>query len=166
MKDESICEYCGANCQGGAAHFARVEAGERFKMFYFGCSGAAGHYMFCTSPARTLDERRQLSGFTKRNPWGYGIDGGLCPKGKEQVQGRALVHHRDGWTALSFWDRSADNRMGSSSTFLAEGEFDFVQMCALAAKCWPRIWARFGFEIVDAAAAFAQLPPRAEAQQD
>lgn len=149
MEAETICEYCGPRCLGGAAHNARAEDGERFKMFYFGCSVGAGHYMFCSTPARTLEERRHLSDFTKRNPWGYGVDGGLCPKGKDQVEGRALVHHRDGWTAISFWDRSVDDRFGCSSTFLAEGEFTFGEMCALAAKLWPTIWTRYKFEVLE-----------------
>src|ERR1700693_4562864 len=77
------------------------------KVYFFGCMRGPGHYLHSNPSPRGLTERRALCAIERSNPWGYKIDGKLCPAGA-QVQGRALVHHKDGWTALSFWDRSVD----------------------------------------------------------
>jgi hypothetical protein len=111
------------------------------KVYYFG--------MHRPEPDRTLGECRATSYFTERNPWGYAIDGGLCPKGPE-IEGRALIHHKDGWTAMSFWDRSVDHRGKCNSSFLAEGTFTFEEMLAIAREKFPRVVGRFKFEIVPA----------------
>lgn len=112
-------------------------------IYYFGCIGDAGHYMH-----GPRGERRERQIFD-RNPWGHGVDGGLCAPGP-QVQGRALLHHKDHWTALAFWDRSVDDRSGSNSVFLAEGDFDFGHMLQLAHEHFPQVFARFTFEVVPA----------------
>ena len=36
-------------------------------------------------------------------------------------QGEAIIHHKNGWTALSLWDSTIDTRPGCSSTYLAKG---------------------------------------------
>jgi hypothetical protein len=117
-------------------------------VFYFGCVQTSGHFLWDTS-FRTLSART--------TPWGNGIDGKLCPgtvdrrlgcvPTEEQEQGRAVLHHRDGWTALAFWDRSVDERGGSNSVFVARGTFTADEMIAKAREAFPRIWARFGFEV-------------------
>lgn len=113
------------------------------KIYYFGCIDRPGHYMH---GPRGYD--READRFTEGNPWGYKIDGRLCPSGPE-VEGRALVHHKDGWTALSFWDRSVDRRGKCNSNFLAEGTFTFAEMIELARQHFPKVVARFSFPIVE-----------------
>jgi hypothetical protein len=114
------------------------------KVYYFGCIDRPGHFMHAPH-----GYDREASAFTKNNPWGYKIDSRLCPDGPE-VEGRALVHHKDGWTALSFWDRSVDRRGKCNSNFLAEGTHDFAAMVKIAQEHFPRIMGRFSFPIVEA----------------
>jgi hypothetical protein len=118
----------------------------QMKMYYFGCVGKSGHYMFQPSDSYPKQDHT----FTRDNPWGYQVDSGLCPSGP-QVEGRAMIHHKDGWTALSFWDRSVDRRSGSNSNFLAEGTFTFAEMVEFAKERFPKIMARFAFTISSAA---------------
>lgn len=113
------------------------------KVFYFGCVGEYGHYMF-EPPGVKRDA------FTHTNPWGTKVDGGLCPTGgSTQEQGRALVHHKDGWTAMAFWDRSVDHRPGSCSVFLAQGTHAFEEMLRIANESFPKVTARYEFSITD-----------------
>lgn len=106
--------------------------------YYFGCIGGSGHYMFHASGSPRLSYFQQ--------PW-QKLDGGLQPTG-QQVQGPALLHHKDGWTALCFWDRSVDGRPGSNSNFLSTGNHTFEEMIELAKKYFPMVMARFNFSIV------------------
>lgn len=69
------------------------------KFYYFGCDGQAGHYMF--APSMRTDFH-----FARKNPWGIDIDGGLLKGTKEKF----IVAHKDGWTALAFWDNTVDTR--------------------------------------------------------
>ncbi len=109
-------------------------------VFYFGCIGDIGHYMFNTH-GRSVRDVGDM-------PWGrYGEDGKLPPEEGGQVQGEALVHHKDGWTALSFWDRSVDTRFGCNSNFFFRGTYDFAEAVALARTAFPQVWARFTFDV-------------------
>lgn len=76
------------------------------------------------------------------------IDGGLCPGHSASPQGRAALHHKNGWTALAFWDRSDDTRPGSHSTFFIEGTHDFETMKRLCQERFPEVWKRYTFEVV------------------
>lgn len=116
------------------------------RIYYFGPWDQAGHHMRARGIPADLEERRAISGFTYTNPWGTKIDGGLCPKDTGE-EGRALVHHRNGWTALSFWDYSVDTRPGSNSTYLAEGEFTFEEMVAMAKEHFAYRWNKMAFEV-------------------
>lgn len=112
------------------------------KILYFGCipsMGEVGHYMWKASGEKDWD-------LIRGNPWGYKVDGGLCPKGPG-----ALRHCKDGWTCISFWDRSGDQRPGSNSNFLVQGEFSFAEMVALGRQQFPAVFARIKFEIVEVA---------------
>ena len=119
------------------------------KVFYFGCYGNAGHYMRAPGGS-ALRSTRAEHDFTISNPWGYNIDGELCvsPE-RRQVQGVTKVHHKDGWTAISFWDRSVDSRPGSNSALLAEGEHTFEGMMALFNHYFPEVLKRYKFPIVE-----------------
>jgi hypothetical protein len=124
------------------------------KAYYFGCVARAGHYLFgANGEAIYHDERKAMA-----LPWKDSeIDGKLAPQPRlqpalrEQAQpeGQAVVHHREGWTALSFWDRSVDGRPGSNSTFFVEGTHEFPAMLQLVRELFPRIVKRFKFEIVE-----------------
>lgn len=112
------------------------------KVFYFGFAGN-GHHMYEPGGGYHV---------VVQTPWGEHPDGTLCPKGGKvyQEQGKALLHRKDGWTALSFWDRSGDTRYSSNSNFFVRGEYAFGEMLALARAQFPGVFARMGFEIADA----------------
>ncbi len=92
-------------------------------MYYFGCwrlHTNDGHRLY--RPEGSSAWRLLMDGGL---PWTAAqIDTGLCPHGvgltAQQPEGAALLHHKKGWTALAFWDRSADRRRNSNS----------VQQCA------------------------------------
>ncbi|MGK3995130.1 hypothetical protein [Sorangium sp. So ce1024] len=69
---------------------------------------------------------------------------------RDQPEGIVRLHRRDGWTAISFWDRSGDGRYSSSSTFVAAGERGAREMVELFRRRFPAIWERITrrFELV------------------
>lgn len=107
--------------------------GVNVKAYYFGCIGQAGHYMHDENLQRAHD-------FLKTNPWGYSVDGTLCPSIDSQSLG---IHWKDDWTALAFWDRSVDSRPGSNSVFLIEGTHGFDKMKKFIVEKFPSIVERF-----------------------
>lgn len=141
-------------------HEAKPVAATRF--YFFGVLQQVGHYWH---PAE-VHTQNFVDYRPAGCPWGdYSrqIDGTLCRPmlggrkrgeevGKEdQVEGLAWLHVKDGWTALSYWDRSGpDTRFGCNSNFIAEGLFDFKQMLELARKHFPTVIERTKgkFEIV------------------
>ena len=104
------------------------------KVFYFGFLGS-GHHMY--EPGEELYLRNL------ETPWGSYPDGTLCPE-KTWENGLALLHHKDGWTALAFWDFSGDSRPGSHSTFLVRGTYAFDEMLELCKAQWSGVFARIG----------------------
>lgn len=78
-------------------------------------------------------------------PWDR-IDNYLNPK--EQVEGWALLHHKDGWTALAFADRTDDSRPNSNSVFFFKGTFTFEETMDKVHEYFPHILSRFKFKIV------------------
>lgn len=123
------------------------------EMFYFGPWGEPGHYLFNEHGTWAHKEEYRI-------PWKWAIDGCLQPgcrpdgngryhhDGDPEIQGQALLHHKDGWTALSFWDRSVDTRFASNSNYFAEGIFTFEQMVEMARKRFADRWNRMKFEVV------------------
>lgn len=109
------------------------------RVYYFGCNERAGHFLWDPSLFLTQND--------DKIPW-RNIDGGLCPKNKE-VEGEALLHVKDGWTAISFWDRSVDKRGACNSSFIAEGVHTFDEMCKIAQEKFPKVWGRFPFKITE-----------------
>lgn len=105
------------------------------RVYYYGCADQSGHYMH--KPGMITDWK-----FLDTNPWGFAVDGGLL-KGRKETY---VLSHKDGWTALSFWDNSVDTRPGSNSNFLAEGDFTENQMREIAWKYFPKISARIKLE--------------------
>jgi len=118
------------------------------RIFHYGCANnSKGHYVHTGKGLNPYGPEK--NSFLETNPWGYEVDSGLCPKGPE-IAGRALIHHKDGWTAMSFWDRSVDTRGKSNSNFFAEGTHTFDEMVAIAKEHFTEIMARFTFPIVEA----------------
>jgi hypothetical protein len=121
------------------------------KVFYFGCMGKKGHRLY---DADGEDMHRIVT-----TPWGSYPDGTLCPEGlvlrnlgeasNAQPEGKALLHHKDGWTALGFWDRSGDDRWNSNSNFLVRGTYTFDEMLALAKEQFRGIFATIKFPITE-----------------
>jgi len=102
-------------------------------LYYHGCLGQPGHYLY--RPPGISSSRRKLT------PFGWELDGGYAPKGR-QVEGRARLVHDKGWTILAFWDRTGDTRGNSNSAFLIEGEHTFDEMVAMAQEHYPKVWKR------------------------
>lgn len=64
----------------------------------------------------------------------------------QQTQGKEYLHHfptSDGiWTVLAIWDRTADSRYGSLSSFVSKGQHTAEAMWKEARKRYPRITGR------------------------
>ena len=121
--------------------------------YYFGCVDHPGHFLFVSDgsergfrPCRWnetpepfgVDGRKLDGGYApgpRKADWWY-------PDGAYQIQSLGQLHHVDGWTVLSMWDRSVDARMGCNSSFLIRGKHTFNEMVALAAKHFPEVWKR------------------------
>ena len=123
-------------------------------VLYFGCIGRAGHFLWSREgTGRPCTDRRDRELAQRLG----GLDGALCWNSKsgrysherDETEGLAFVTHREGWTALAFWDRSVDGRGACNSAFLAEGTLTFAQIVRHARLRWPEVWARFPFEIVE-----------------
>lgn len=115
-------------------------------MLYFGPWDGLGHFMHMEEGRRPPREQK------KEGPWDPfkpgGPDGGLQPEGPQE-EGKALLHHKDGWTALAFWDRTVDHRGNSCSTYIAEGVFTFTEMVEMAKTRFAPRWNKMKFEVVE-----------------
>ena len=121
-------------------------------MVYFGPYRESGHYFFTEEGVCHSGDRYQDVPWTAAE-----IDGSLQPgrvlwrdhwtQRGPMREGEALLHHKDGWTALSLWDSSVDTRPGSSSTCIAKGTFNFEEMVALARERFTERWNRLKFEV-------------------
>ena len=117
-------------------------------MFYFGPWDRPGHYFFSENGRPIYDYPHP------EVPWKK-VDGVLQPNCTEvpwkrtdpEIEGEALLHHKDGWTALCFWDRSIDTRMGCNSNYFAKGTFTFEQMIEMAKTRFAERWNKMKFEV-------------------
>lgn len=108
-------------------------------VYYFGCWGGIGHHLWTT--------RGNFAEVC--HSWGsneYGLDGRLTPTDTKH-EGVARLVHKDGWTALAFWDRSVDRRGGSNSVFLFDAALTFDDAVNEAKRAFPSVWARFKFDV-------------------
>lgn len=117
------------------------------KTYFFGCARTGtdrqvGHYLYGKNAT-------PLYGRDDTTPWGRTPDGTLAPN-STAAAGVASLHHKDGWTALSFWDYSGDSRGKSNSNFFFEGEYGFDEAVSLMREQYPKIVARFKFPIAKA----------------
>lgn len=119
------------------------------KMLYFGCWDQPGHYLVNVHGAHQWHEKGSPKYVL---PWDR-IDGALCYGCKgdydngPQKEGLAKLHQKNGWTALSFWDRSVDKRGGCNSNFFLPAIVSFDEMVRLAKQQFPQIWARYKFPV-------------------
>lgn len=104
---------------------------------YFGPIRQPGHYFWIRQRERSIKTE---------NPWKYAVDGKLQPEGKE-TEGLAKLHHKDGWTALAFWDRTVDTRPGSCSTYLSDTIMTFDEIVAASKAAFPDRWNQMKFEV-------------------
>lgn len=112
-------------------------------VYYFGCINDCGHYLWHPTKGKTHYKEINIT------PWGENIDGGIFGTSKLKNE-LGLIHTqtKDGWTVISFADRSVDSRLGSHSTFVVEGEFTVDELLTEARKQWPQIFSRQGFPTV------------------
>ncbi len=121
------------------------------RMFYFGPWDQAGHFFWSEHGGRVTREVENSL------PWkDWEIDGKLQPRcydkrghwehGRE-VEGEALLHHKNGWTCLSFWDRSVDTRGACNSTYFAEGTFTFEEMVEMSKTRFAKRWNKMNFKV-------------------
>lgn len=111
-------------------------------IYYYGAIGSAGHYLW-------ESDTRSYHVYDQPHPWGRKIDGTLTPEDISQGEGIALVTHKQGWTALSFWDRTVDKRRGSHSTYVINSIHTFEEMVILAKENFPKRWGAMSFEVVE-----------------
>jgi hypothetical protein len=113
------------------------EARERDReIFHFGVweNDSAGHY--------THGENGRTLGFNQIGPWTM-FDGNLAPGGRHKdVEGATAIHYFEGWTAISFWDRSSDTRGGCNTGFFVARVCSFEELCELAEERYPKQWKR------------------------
>lgn len=109
------------------------------RWLYFGYWGEPGHYLW------TPDKKRLWN--DPEVPWND-LDGCLCPgyvnqyKRGPEIPGQGLLHHRDGWTAFAFWDRTGDRRGASNSVLLWNRIATFDGLLARARAAFPEIFKR------------------------
>ena len=116
------------------------------KVFYFGCIEGTGHYLWAASGARLHHESHP--DFPADFPVQiHALDGGLMPPKQPPPQERAFLAHINGWTIISFTDCSVDKRPGSHSAFIVRGIMNLTPVLDIARQAFPRIFARFSFEI-------------------
>lgn len=109
-------------------------------LFFFGAWDEAGHYL--------RDVNGRMLWPSQIGPWTLGqLDGDLQPKDPQQSQGEAMLHQADGWTALAFWDRSVDQRMGSCSVYVADAPLSFDEIVELAKSRFGHRWDRMPFAV-------------------
>lgn len=115
------------------------------RTYYFGTRGRPGHWLV-DEQRRSVDTNHKYGEdfrFDWPGPWHH-IDGVLNPS---ERQGEAALHHKDGWTALAFANRTDDKRGGSNSVFFFDALLTFDEAVAAAKKAWPDV-TKFEFEIV------------------
>lgn len=106
--------------------------------YYFGCYKDPGHYLFDVSMRRVY--KPKLPDDFPVNP--DILDAGLLPPKLPQVEGQIFLNHINGWTILSFWDRSIDKRPSSNSAFVIRGIHKADEAFRLADESFHDVVAR------------------------
>ena len=113
---------------------------ENLIVLCFGCIGYPGHFL----------HSQESVIYKSSNPWGTTLDGGLLTEKENwradtSPNGKWAEHHKCGWTAVSFWDRSGDSRGNSSTTFLVRANIDGAVLLEMAKQQWPQVFNRANF---------------------
>lgn len=126
-------------------------SGNAVKVFYFGCIGDSGHYLFDGEDS-PYGDRVPWKQYDTVTPFvGNDFDGQRFTPGRlvrdrwegwPQTQSVYKLTHEAGWTMLGCWDRSVDTRPGSNSTFIIEGTHDFSAALEQARTAFPKTFAR------------------------
>jgi len=97
---------------------------EDLRPVYFGCApGARPGHRLCRRGPRTRGCQPSDYGL----PWGWEIDSKLAPR--PEVEFHGALHHKDGWSAVSWWDRRGDSRSNSNSAvFIPEPDLTFDEV--------------------------------------
>jgi hypothetical protein len=119
--------------------------------YFFGCWDAVGHHYYDHWGRR--NDKTMPAGLRPEQ-----LDCGYAPgaiqkksqfeRSRPEVEGEAALHHIEGWTVLSYWDRSVDARPSSNSSFVAKGTHSFAIMRAIALAQYAQIWKRRATEPV------------------
>lgn len=64
------------------------------------------------------------------------------PRGADDTQGRGFIHYAHGWTIISWWDRSEDQRGGCNAVFFVRGYHQWTEALRRAREAFPREIAR------------------------
>lgn len=119
------------------------------RCFYFGVwdKGGAGHYLHVPGGTASRREAERVLPFAM-----HILDSHLLPQEGPQTEGIVYRSLINGWTVLSFWDRSGDSRGRSNSAFIMDGDYATLAGLAIARERFPAIFARFGFALAPAEA--------------
>lgn len=138
------------------------------KAYFFGCWNTAGHYLFHSGGATAYEAEDRVVYFALAPDGRMHIDGALAPRtwrprwgtglcwaaqGKtkderdriqyhsdEQEQGYYLIHHINGLTYMSWWDRNQGDKRGAcNSNFILEGTHDAVKMFDELVVSFPHV---------------------------
>jgi hypothetical protein len=60
-------------------------------------------------------------------------------RNKPEVEGEAALHHIDGWTLLSWWDRTVDSRGACNSNVVAKGTHSYATMLEIIKVQMPNL---------------------------
>ncbi len=110
------------------------------KHYFFGCLRETGHNLYPPEKYGGAPDKGQT-------PWGNEMDSGLAPHVGVQRQGGMAIHHKSGWTLISWWDRTVDTRGNSNSAFMAEGNYRFDEMVNYLEALWPEVHNRQPVEL-------------------
>lgn len=116
------------------------------RVYYFGVIGEPGHYLFRPGgcPGARPCHCRPPDGFPCSDRM---LDAGFLSPYGPQEEGKAVLVHLSGWTILTFWDRSGDQRMNSNSSFVAAGTLTFGEIVERSKAAFREVWRRFTFPV-------------------
>ena len=140
-------------CPRGHTSDRQGGMGRENDRLYFGVGKQAGHSWWVPDAApRELvfaGLRADESGRVGDCPFTWEVDGQLQPGGNvKNSQGPCMLHVRDGWTLIAWWDRSgADKRPGCCSAFVMRGEHTFDAMLTAFLVSFPWAYSRMRFRL-------------------
>ena len=107
------------------------------KIFYFGCWGEAGHFLW--RPGHLTVRSCQSEGLPFHQY--YFLDGGpFLPR--TERKGDAALTHIPGWTVLAWWGSPWDDRTGVNAAIIAEGLLDGVGILMAFNEAFPDLAAK------------------------